>query len=297
MSAKPVSILPASTITALLEPLTTARWSVHDTAWVAQLRARQRRLRWGAWRRRWTPWRRRTRASVRAEYERVWSRPYPNLAVPTGGVHVVWDGHVHRIGKLTINRFYVALLHAILERVRPRTVLDLGCGHGMNTLILAAMHPSIRFTGVELTATGLARARDVQRGLLPRGFSKLAPAPLVDATAHQRVQWVQADASRLPLKAAAVDMVISCLALEQMDSVRQEVLRELRRVAAAGYVGIEPFADWNTASPKQDYITNYSYWRGDLAELEGAGFTVRESSDAFPQKVLFGVGLVWAEIR
>lgn len=295
--AQNTPIVAEEDLESVLRPMTMARWSVSDPNWQAQLGSQERAARLALWRKWLMPWRRRTTSQVRAQYEQVWTKSYPDITARGSGIHVIWRDEVYRIPKFGLNRFYIALVGAMLTRLKPRNVLDLGSGYGLNILILAGMHPSIQYTGVELTSMGLARAKSVQRGPLPANFQQFAPGPILDPLAHQRVRWVQADASRLPIRPAAFDVVISVLALEQMNVIRAEVLAELRRVVKGSYVGIEPFADWNRTPARRNYLAGLSYWQGSLADLEAAGFTVRASSDAFPQKVRFGTGLVWAETR
>lgn len=49
-----------------------------------------------------------------------------------------------------------------IERIKPRTVLDAGCGDGKTTLRLAERFPSIRFTGIDYSQSMLGLATQLR---------------------------------------------------------------------------------------------------------------------------------------
>jgi 2-polyprenyl-3-methyl-5-hydroxy-6-metoxy-1,4-benzoquinol methylase len=97
---------------------------------------------------------------------------------------------------------------ARLGDVRGKSVLDLGCGHGMAAVVLARC--GARVTGLELSAGYLheARARAAANGVT--------------------VRWVQADAERLPFADASFDAVWGNAILHHLDVAT--AARELHRV-------------------------------------------------------------------
>ncbi|RRJ83168.1 malonyl-ACP O-methyltransferase BioC [Aestuariirhabdus litorea] len=94
-------------------------------------------------------------------------------------------------------------------RCQPDRVLDLGCGTGVHTDELQRRYPDAWVLGCDLAQGMLAHAR--------AGY----PGP----------SWCGGDAERLPLKADALDLVFSSLAIqwcERFLTVLDEVYRALR---------------------------------------------------------------------
>jgi ubiquinone/menaquinone biosynthesis C-methylase UbiE len=98
---------------------------------------------------------------------------------------------------------------------RSIRVLDLGCGPGNSTAGQAALRPDIRLIGLDLSRRMLVGAR--------RAGSRSSWG------AH--VTWVQADATRLPLRTASIDAVTGhsfLYLVPDRDAVLAETLRIVR---------------------------------------------------------------------
>jgi SAM-dependent methyltransferase len=91
-------------------------------------------------------------------------------------------------------------------------VLDVGCGTGV-----VSRHAAAR-AGVSGTVAGLDLSPDM-----------LGVARQACAHAPQRIDWVQADACRMPLKTAQYDVVLSQFSVMFIDD-KASALREIRRV-------------------------------------------------------------------
>lgn len=112
---------------------------------------------------------------------------------------------------------------ARLGDVRGLDVLDYGCGHGMAAVVLA--RKGARVTGLDLSPVYLAEAQ------------RRAEANGAD------VDFVQADANRLPFADASFDRVWGNAILHHLDLER--VSRELRRVLRPGGIAVfcEPWGE------------------------------------------------------
>ncbi len=142
-------------------------------------------------------------------------------------------------------------------------VLDLACGTGELERAVLACWSDIQITGVDLSRQMLRQAQD-----------KLAP---------DRVQFIQADTSRLPLADRSFDHVVTANSFHYFHSPRQ-CLDEMRRVLRPN--GRLTLVDWC-----DDYLscklcglwlrlTERAFHRtyslcACVAMLEEAGFTVR----------------------
>lgn len=110
-----------------------------------------------------------------------------------------------------------ATLASRLPRREGIRVLDLGSGPGNSVAALAERRPDARLIGLDVAAGMLRHAR--------RDGSR---APWAD-----RVAWVQADAARLPLRAASVDAITGHSFLYLVPD-REAVLAESLRVLRPG---------------------------------------------------------------
>ena len=98
----------------------------------------------------------RDRATVLAEYDPSWRAIdygiYDPARHPGRGEAWTWRGRnvfAHDVGS---TRFRQLFLCRVMERLKPRSVLEVGCGNGINLILLSDRFPEISFTGVELTA-------------------------------------------------------------------------------------------------------------------------------------------------
>jgi ubiquinone/menaquinone biosynthesis C-methylase UbiE len=104
-------------------------------------------------------------------------------------------------------------VYALAGDIDGKTVLDLGCGSGQNSLLLARRGAEV--IGVDISHALLALARQ-----------RLA----VNGCADAAVRFVPASAHRLPIPDASVDMVVGIAILHHLDldATSREVFRILR---------------------------------------------------------------------
>lgn len=109
---------------------------------------------------------------------------------------------------------------AISAEIPPgATVLDVGCGAGLDSLLAAAKTgPLGKVIGVDFSASMLDRAR---RGASEAGFSN--------------IEFRQADAERLPLEDASVDVAL-VNGIFNLNPMRDAIFRELARVVRSNGV-------------------------------------------------------------
>jgi SAM-dependent methyltransferase len=106
----------------------------------------------------------------------------------------------------------------LLGDVEDRTVIDLGCGDGVNTIILASMGARVLSLDIAKDSLDLA--------------AKRAAANKVDS----RVTLLHADALDIPVEAGAVDAVLCTGLLHQVDPLK--TARQIRRVLKPGGVAV-----------------------------------------------------------
>jgi SAM-dependent methyltransferase len=107
------------------------------------------------------------------------------------------------------------LLHHDTSYPAASTVLEVGCGVGAQTLILARRSPNTRFISIDISEESIAQAKR-----------------RVDAAGLTNVTFQQADIFSLPYEAEYFDYVFVCFVLEHLSRPR-EALRILKRVLKA----------------------------------------------------------------
>jgi ubiquinone/menaquinone biosynthesis C-methylase UbiE len=183
-------------------------------------------------------------------------------------------------------RARLLVLFRTVAWLRPGTVLEVGCGNGLNLVALACRFPGMRCTGVELTAGGLRVARSMQReASVPRVLRRFAPEPLVDPTAHRTVDLSRGNAAALPFADASFDLVYSSLALEQMEPVRHRALAEMARVSARHTLMLEPFRDCNDSGLRRAYLLARHHFRGRIGDLAAHGLEPILITDDLPGEI------------
>jgi SAM-dependent methyltransferase len=116
-------------------------------------------------------------------------------------------------------RTFEPILHRDLRFGGRARLLEIGCGAGAQTAILLRRNPALRIVAVDRSATHLAAAR--------RYFARRR------ALAEGRVEFVEAEATKLPLEAGSFDAALSVWLLEHA-SDPLGILREARRVLKVG---------------------------------------------------------------
>ncbi|OLD95996.1 MAG: hypothetical protein AUI36_45965 [Cyanobacteria bacterium 13_1_40CM_2_61_4] len=130
------------------------------------------------------------------------------------------------------------------DRLDGAAVLDVGCGDGINCLVMAST--ARRAVGVDLR---LPLFEPDEPGAQARQLSGLVlerldhARPLCDALQRLRVRFVRADATRLSFPADSFDVLLSRSAMEHIAPV-ERALAEMARVVRHGGVihhGIDPY--------------------------------------------------------
>jgi len=106
---------------------------------------------------------------------------------------------------------------AEVERLPPGRALDVGCGHGVDTLWLATHGWQV--TAVDFSAVALARGR------------AMAEAAGVDVAS--RIEWIESDLAALPSGPQRYDLVVCCY-VHLAGSVEESVRRMAAGVASGG---------------------------------------------------------------
>lgn len=278
---------------------------VDDEAWQRRFAKRNRKI-WRAYlNRRLFGWRRdaqRQKTAVAREYSDEWlsidHRSYSLDAPPNHRSLWQWGNQLYFASNRGGTRVRQLLLVRTLELLKPKRVLEVGCGNGINLLLLAGRFPETEFTGVDLTREGIAAAQRVQaqNELLPPHLQAFAPLSLHDPAAFKRVTFRTGDASALPFEAKSFDLVITSLALEQMERIRAQALNEIARVSAGHALMIEPFREANATGIARRYVVARDYLRARIADLPAHGMQPLWATTDMPQEAFMKAAAVLAKV-
>lgn len=268
-------------------------WREHGRRLQEKWRKQRRRRDWLGW----LPRVRHDQRNVARVYARTWTDlgVVNKIAPGAADTPAVWGDRAMLIDGQGTKRVHMLYLMRLIARLRPARVLEVGCGNGLNLILLANRFPDIAFTGLELTPEGVAAAREgIALATLPDPLVDFSPEALPARDAHARIDVRQGSAAALPFADGAFDLVFTVLALEQMEEIRKQALSEIARVAAQHTIMIEPFRDWNEDGLRRDGIVARDYFQARVADLPAFGLRPVFAFGDIPCKLQMGVGVVAA---
>jgi SAM-dependent methyltransferase len=294
-----------SEVVALFAPFVQRSVPEDDPEWRRMLAVRKRRIIQKYARRLllgWLPRFQRGVDQVIEEYSKVWQgidyASYDPKRRPPRYSPWEWGEEKLLASTIGATRFRQLLLVRLIETLKPRSVLEVGCGNGTNLLLLAGRFPDVSFSGVELTPAGnrLACAFQEQESL-PEHLVDFAPLPLADRSAFKRIDFRQGNAADLPFETNSFDLVYSVLALEQMERIRERALSELARVTRRNAFNIEPFRDVNADGWERLNVLRRGYFQGNIDDLPSYGLQPVMACHDFPQERFLKACAVLSEKR
>lgn len=239
----------------------------------------------------------RTTSDVQRGYEGKWSSFDYSFYTPecSRSELMEWRGMLYFANPYVKGRIQLLFLEKIIKELSPRNVLEVGCGRGSMIVPLGRRFTGIKFYGLELTAAGVGDARRLSiKQELPKEMVDYVPFP-ISFSEHVRLSFVQASGDHIPFQDGSFDLVYTNQALEQMDHIKDNVLREIARVTRRAAVFSEPFRDWNASGIRRNRVLASQYFSGALDDLKSYGFVPIFSTDDIPSKVILHTGIVVAE--
>ena len=242
---------------------------------------------------------RRGQRQIVAEYDGQWRKKaferYAPAPLQGSGAPWIWRHHRFHLTNEAGAAVRIVYLEHALRQLGPATVLEVGCGNGINLHLLAGAFPEVTFTGVEMSERGCAAARSIAgSAVLPPVLQAFAPFRIVEPGAVRGVRVVRGSGAALPFPDRSFDVVMTSLALEQMEQIRDRALSELARVSAGYVVMLEPFAEVNGGGLRRAYVKAYDYFEGTISELHRYGLEVVSVLTDMPHKAWLGTALVIA---
>src|SRR5262245_2112581 len=166
-----------------MEPFVARRLTPSDPAWQQEIARKSAKTKRRLLKKRWLGWlksRSRDQERIEREYDASWARkslaPYDTAAKPTSGAAWQYGDDVMFATSAAGSRARLLVLMRAVALLRPQSVLEVGCGNGLNLSVLACRFPETRFAGVELTEGGFGVARAIQQEtFLPDVLQRFSP--------------------------------------------------------------------------------------------------------------------------
>ena len=288
-------------IASVFEPFVERHTGNDDPQWRQEVSTRRRKILRKFLRRMalgWMPDYQRGQDNIQDEYEEVWQaghERYSEAAKQARYSLWEWRGENMFASNVGATRVRQLLLCRAIEQVKPKRVLEVGCGDGINLILLQSRFPEIEFTGVDLTETGPAAARAMQeKPEIDPALQQYAPLPVRDPTAFRKIRFMQGDATDLPFDDGEFDLVITVLALEQMERVRHAALAQITRVSNGHVLMLEPFREVNNTGWPLLNVLRRNYFRGRIADLKRYGLEQVLALNDYPQEEFLKTCMVLA---
>jgi ubiquinone/menaquinone biosynthesis C-methylase UbiE len=198
----------------------------------------------------------------------------------------LWQQEGLVLNSSVTQKLHLALIAKAILHLQPSSVLEVGSGWGLNLLALAGEYPDIRFQGIELTAAGVKLTKSLAAmSEIPDAVLKLLPGSPKDSEAYRRISVEQGSAEHLPYPDGSFDLVMTRLALEQMEGIRDKALSEIARVARSYVLMVESFREVNDEGIRRRYAIANDYFRGRLADLPRYGLEPLFAYSDWPHKI------------
>lgn len=234
---------------------------------------------------------------VQQKYEGIWENlKWSELAPEYPREHLMrWMDKYYLGNVWALPRVHLAILGKAIDKYKPKKVLEVGSGRGLNLILLGARFPEIEFIGLELSESGVYWAKKVDsEPNLPSELVRYSPFTWSCPRIPGRVRFVQGTATKLPFEDRHFDLVYTRQALEQMEPYRDQVFSEIYRVCEQIGVFIEAFRDWNNSGTCRHRIIAKDYFSARISDLRGYGFEPVITRNDLPTKTYMNVGLVIA---
>lgn len=218
---------------------------------------------------------------------------YDIAGAPRNAAPWVWRNQNLLVDESGLARMRLAIVGAIVRKLKPRRVLDVGCGDGIYLLLLAGAFPETSFVGLELTDTGHQKAVEAQSmSALPVHLISYAPLEQQDMQAFKRIKFVQGDACAMPFESGEFDLVMTMVSIAQMRQVKESALKEISRVTGGHLLSLETFGDVNQSLWRRLTLASRGFFRGSINELRNYQLNPLWATQDFPQDALLGLALV-----
>ena len=188
-------------------------------------------------------------------------------------------------------RIWQYLIIEKIKETKPKKVLEVASGNGANLKILAEYFDNIDFTGIDFSEAGINESIKNQN-------KKCEMIKPLDLKYEKRtyplnnLNYYLQDATNLNFDNEEFDLVFTCLGLEQMNDVKLQAIKEIKRCSKSNIVLIEPFKDLNMSGIRYLHHKSSGYFDLKYNELSDGNFKIIDYKHNYPCKIFLKVGLL-----
>jgi SAM-dependent methyltransferase len=167
-------------------------------------------------------------------------------------------------GNLT-QEIFQSLIISEIKKNKFTSILEVGCGIGLNIFNLAKQFPSINFTGIDNS--------DVAINFCKKNNN------------FKNVEFIKENAVKINFKDNYFDMTYTVLALEQMQQIQKEVIKKITQITKDRIILIEPFRDVNQNFIEYIHTKNSDYFNLNYNDLLKYDLEINNVEYDFPQRI------------
>lgn len=190
-------------------------------------------------------------ALTKTDYEYGWAREPPQVSLAQVSKSL-YRGELRRIPRFMVRQVYADILFNWFKSLKIKSVLEVGCGQGVNLKLLSMKFQDYNYFGLEPTGSGIRSAKEF-----------VSNVPLV-----------QGNGFYLPFKDHSIDCVYTAFVLEQLAEIWPGLVREMKRVSKSYCLFLEPFKEAQTRWRHHYHLWRRGYFRQSYKDLEMAELKV-----------------------
>lgn len=160
---------------------------------------------------------------------------------------------------------FQSLIISEIKKKKIKSILEVGCGKGLNIFNLAKQFPSINFTGIDISDEAI-------------NFCK-------KNNNFKNVEFIKENAAKINFKDNYFDMTYTVLALEQMQQIQKEVIKKITQITKNRIILIEPFTDVNQNFIEYIHTKNSDYFNLNYNDLLKYDLEIKNVEYDFPQRI------------
>ena len=161
------------------------------------------------------------------------------------------------------------MIRSQIKNKSIKSVLEVGCGIGLNIFPLAKDFPEVKFTGIDISSTGITICKE----------------KLASLNEYKNISFFEENAKNLTFTSNSFDLTYTVLALEQMNQIKTQVIENIRRITSKKIVFIEPFKNVNKNLFNKIHMKNSDYLDLSYNDLDITGYRISNITEDFPQRL------------
>lgn len=178
-----------------------------------------------------------------------------------------------------------------INKINPKTILEVGSGNGINLKILASNYPNKKFVGIDISKVGIEKSNSCKNKVIKK--YEYEPLKIISKNKKlDNIKFFCQNAKNLKFKNKSFDLVFTILSLEQMNNIAKKVIKEIKRCTIKDAIFIEPFYNLNKTGLKYLHHHANQYLKLNPNDFIDKDFYKVDFKYNYPNKISLGVGIL-----